>query len=236
VAFDYFYVNQPGQSHYSSAAQVASGTGFNVNMSEEVEFGRVGGISGALSAGHYYLGQNQLSRFEFTIGYNFILSNSPVLHPSLGWGSIETELNFPDGIDNRNKDVSIFGQVYPYDFFYTVKGVRYDHYSNNTNVELQDNKNGLLIQCELRTDPVRRIVLGITTGYSFYDHEKLNLMIYNAGNHQTYDYDNPALHYLSAMSGSQFYNFNGFYCKGSISFCFARDPIHSERRYYHHHH
>ncbi len=230
VAFDYSYVNLPSTFHYNSTAHVTSGKGFNVNMSGAIEYGRVDGISASLAVGHYYLGENELSRFEFAIGYNFKLKNSLVLHPSLGWGSMETDLNFANGIDNRNKDVFIFGQVYPYDYSYTVKGVRHDYYSDNTNVELQDNKNGLLIQCELRTDPLRRLAFGITTGYYFFDQEKLNVTIYNSGNDQTYDFDNPALHYQSALSRSQFYNFNGFFCKATISFCFARDP--HKKRYH----
>jgi hypothetical protein len=229
LSFDYLYLNLPGSYTYSSSLQIPPASSYINITSFGAEFGRMNGISGLLIVGTNSNLKTTLHHAEFSIGYNIELSSLFSLHPSIGWSTMDTEADFPDGIDNKNKDVLALGQTFHYlTTYHTRSGTQYV-YSDNTNVSLEAYKNGLILQCELRTSPLKRLIGGITVGCGFYDHEKLKVMVYNASNHPEFNYDDPSLQFSSNISPRHYFDYSGLYCRFSFSYNYTRYPGKSKK-------
>lgn len=224
ISFTYSYLDLPGSYTYNSALQIPALSSYTSITSFGGEFGRMNGISALLVAGGSSTSQTTLHHYEFAVGYNLKLGSLFTLHPSVGWSTIDTEADFPDGIDNKDKDVLALGQTYKYHTSYHTRYGTHDIYSDYTNVSLEAYKNGIVLQCELRTSPLKRLVAGISAGCGFYDHEKLKVMVYNGSNHPEFNYDNPSLQFRSNVSPRHYFDYSGFYCRFTISYCYVRDP------------
>lgn len=155
-----YYGTIDGQ-HYNSYLDIA-GT---------VELGDVKGIFGFITVAGSPHSSLDVFRFEFGMGWNFLVNNAWKISPSVSLGPGMSAFSFPQTIDNRNMYYQILDTPFPYRF--TTKSGE-TKFSDEIEFRIDNRRSVFSIQCgfsprvknRIENDFPIRINIGYTMNFS----------------------------------------------------------------------
>lgn len=136
-----------------------------------IEFGDLRSIFGFMTIAGSPHSSLDVFRFEFGMGWNFLVNNAWKISPSVSFGPGMSNLSFPQTIDNRNMYYQIFDTPFPYRF--TNKSGE-TKFSDEIEFRIENRRSIFSIQCgfsprvrnRIENDFPIRINIGYTMNFS----------------------------------------------------------------------
>jgi hypothetical protein len=210
VSFPYGYVNSATNYTYTGKLNtggykatspfygIAVEGGFNRSFALNIQGSQISTISPIAKS----------ILFNITLLYNINLNHKLTLQPAMGFGLVDTNINYPQSIDNLNKDILILGEEYPYSYYqYSRYGSRYI-YSNQTNVSLKDRKEGYLARLTVRYRPAMLLTIGASLTAFFRVTDKTYLNIANKSTSNDITLPDSRVTFQSSSFGNDLFQLN----------------------------
>jgi hypothetical protein len=115
-----------------------------LDIAGTIELGDVKGIFAFMTIAGSPHSSLDVSRFEFGIGWNFVVNNHFKISPTISFGPGMSTLSFPQTIDNRNMYYQIFDTPFPYRF---VNKSGETKFSDEIEFRIDNRRSFFSIQC-----------------------------------------------------------------------------------------
>jgi hypothetical protein len=202
VSFPYSYVNSSTQYIYNGKLATSGFKALAPLWGVALELG----FSRSLAFNFLYSNITPTSplsssfNLDFTFIYNIQLARNFTLQPAFGMGIVNTDIGYPQSIDNTNKDVLILGTIYTYS---TTQSSRYGTtqiISDQTNVAIKDIKEGLIYRLGVRYRPRQFIAFGSSLNIFSRLDDTVLLNISNKSESQNISIPDPRISFQSTNS------------------------------------
>lgn len=225
VSFPYSYNGSSTQYTYNSKLNAGGykatspffGIGIEAGLSRSVavniQFSQLSTISPV----------DKSNQASISLLYNIRFNRNLTLQPAFGIGFADTNIKYPQAIDNQNKDLLILGTVYPYAYYQYSRYGSYYVYSNQTNVSLKDRKEGYLTRVTLRYRPAMLLTLGASLSYFFRADDKTLLNVANKSTSTDISLPNSQVAFQSSSSGNDLFQLNAFTFSVFVALYVSRD-------------
>lgn len=210
VSFPYSYASSPTSYTYSGSLNTGGFKALAPIFGFSLEGGFTRGlgmnIQGALINTIKPVGSSLL--IDVTLLYNIKLTPKLTLQPAMGIGLVDSNINYPQSIDNRNKDILIYGLDFPYAYFqYSRNGSHYI-YSDQTTVSLKDRKDEYIGRLTLRYRPLSFLTFGVSLTAFVRAGDETFLNIANKGVSADVKIPDPRYTFQSSSFGNDLFQLN----------------------------